>query len=116
MTVNGKDYFMAFEGSMVTVNGKVFQVHMHDEVATGTGQSAAVADGVEIQAQMPGVVQSLSVNVGDRVTSGQTVLVLEAMKMQVQIGAPAAGRVQSISVKPGDQVTTGQVLAHLEAT
>jgi len=117
VTVNGKDYFMAFEGSMVTVNGKVFQVHMHDEVTTGTGQSAsAVAEGVEIQAQMPGVVQSLSVKVGDRVTAGQTVLVLEAMKMQVQIGAPAAGRVQSFSVQPGNQVTTGQVLAHLEAT
>jgi pyruvate carboxylase subunit B len=115
VTVNGKDYFMAFEGSMVTVNGKVFQVHMHDEVATGTGQPAVVAEGVEIQAQMPGVVQSLSVKVGDRVTSGQTVLVLEAMKMQVQIGAPAAGRLQSFSVEPGNQVTTGQVLAHLEA-
>jgi pyruvate carboxylase subunit B len=116
VTVNGKDYFMAFEGSTVTVNGKVFQVHLHDEATAGTGPSAvaSVAEGVEVRAQMPGVVQSLAVNVGDRVAAGQTVLVLEAMKMQVQIGAPAAGRVQSFSVKQGDQVTTGQVLASLE--
>ena len=118
VTVNGKDYFMAFEGSMVTVNGKVFQVHLHDEVTTEAGSSAAatVSDGVEVRAQMPGVVHSLAVNVGDRVTAGQSILVLEAMKMQVQIGAPAAGRVRSFSIQPGDHVTTGQVLAYLEAT
>ncbi len=50
---------------------------------------------------------------GDSVEEGETVLVLEAMKMEMAIAAPAAGVVSEILVSKGDQVTSGQVLATL---
>ena len=49
--------------------------------------------------------------VGDRVGEGQSLLVLEAMKMEVQIAAPTAGVVREISVAQGEHVVNGQVLA-----
>jgi propionyl-CoA carboxylase alpha chain len=62
-------------------------------------------------APMPGTVVSVAVSSGDRVGQGQTVLVLEAMKMQHTVAAPTDGVVSEIDVKPGDQVAAGTVLA-----
>ncbi|MCA9248733.1 MAG: biotin/lipoyl-binding protein, partial [Planctomycetales bacterium] len=62
-------------------------------------------------AQMPGVVLRTVVNVGDSVAAGDSLLVLEAMKMEVQVSAPCSGTVSQINAAQGDHVTTGQVLA-----
>ena len=62
-------------------------------------------------APMPGVVASVGVEVGDRVERGQTLLWLEAMKMQHQIDAPAAGVVTELPAATGQQVDVGTVLA-----
>ena len=62
---------------------------------------------------MPGAVFEIKKNVGDSVEEGETVLVLEAMKMEMAIAAPSAGTVQEILVSKGDQVASGQVLATL---
>ncbi|WP_275106594.1 biotin/lipoyl-containing protein [Nocardioides daphniae] len=63
---------------------------------------------------MPGSVISVAVEEGQQVTAGQTVLVMEAMKMQHTITAPTDGVVANISVKPGSQVGAGDVLAVVE--
>ena len=60
---------------------------------------------------MPGTVLGVKVNVGDTVTAGQTMFVIEAMKMENEIVAPVDGKVASISVKTGDAVDTDQVMA-----
>jgi len=73
----------------------------------------AVASG-SLLAPMPGTVVSVGVEVGQRVESGQPVLVLEAMKMQHRVSAPYAGTVTEIDVKPGQQVAAGEVLAVVE--
>ena len=70
----------------------------------------AVASG-SLLAPMPGTVVRVSVAVGDPVEPGQTVLVLEAMKMQHTVTAPLAGTVTRMSVQPGTQVAAGEVLA-----
>jgi propionyl-CoA carboxylase alpha chain len=60
---------------------------------------------------MPGSVVRVAVTLGERVSAGQPVLWLEAMKMQHQINAPVDGLVSELPVAPGQQVDVGAVLA-----
>jgi propionyl-CoA carboxylase alpha chain len=61
-------------------------------------------------APMPGSVVSVAVKVGDTVRKGQTIVVLEAMKMEHPIGSPEDGTVDEVKVAAGDQVERGAVL------
>ena len=72
--------------------------------------AAAAGSGNPVKAPLPGTISSISVKVGDQVNVGDTVLVLEAMKMQNNIEAEYAGTVTSIVVNPGDSVMEGAVL------
>jgi acetyl-CoA/propionyl-CoA carboxylase biotin carboxyl carrier protein len=63
---------------------------------------------------MQGTIVKVLVNEGDAVEVGQTVVVLEAMKMENNIAAEKAGTVKSIKVKPGDTVGSGDVVAVIE--
>ncbi|MGW0445524.1 acetyl-CoA carboxylase biotin carboxyl carrier protein subunit, partial [Streptosporangium sandarakinum] len=65
-------------------------------------------------APMPGTVLRVEVKPAGLVAAGQTVLVLEAMKMEHRIAAPAAGTVSAVNVAPGDRVEAGAVLAVIE--
>ena len=66
--------------------------------------------GTPLKAPLPGVITSIEVAVGDAVKKGQTVVVLEAMKMQNNINAENDGTVTSITVIMGDSVMEGTVL------
>ena len=68
----------------------------------------------EILAPMPGLIIEILVNVGDDVHEYQTVMVLEAMKMENQIASTAGGKVTEIKVKVGDAVSADHVLMVLE--
>ena len=72
--------------------------------------AAAPGSGNPVKAPLPGTISSISVKVGDQGNVGDTVLVLEAMKMQNNIEAEYAGTVTSIVVNPGDSVMEGAVL------
>ena len=72
--------------------------------------AATPGSGNPVKAPLPGTISSISVKVGDQVNVGDTVLVLEAMKMQNNIEAEYAGTVTSIVVNPGDSVMEGAVL------
>ena len=63
---------------------------------------------------MPGKIVSINVNIGDTVTKGTVLLILEAMKMQNEIKAPRAGTVTAIHVNPGDLVSTGDPMIVIE--
>lgn len=63
-----------------------------------------VAGGFIVKAPLPGTIMSIPVKVGDNVTSGQTVCVLEAMKMENDIHTPKGGVVKEILAKVGDAV------------
>lgn len=65
-------------------------------------------------APMPGVVLDVRCVAGDDVVAGQTLVVLEAMKMEHHMKAPAAGRVAEVRTAVGDQVVTGAVLVVFE--
>ncbi len=64
-----------------------------------------------LAAPMPGTVTVVKVAVGDRVAAGQSLLVVEAMKMEHVISAPHAGTVTGLDVSPGTTVAMDQVLA-----
>ena len=73
--------------------------------------TAAVSGGTNVESPMPGVILDVKVNVGDTVTEGQALFVLEAMKMENDVNAPCAGTVASINVSKQASVETGTVLA-----
>ncbi|MDO8278622.1 MAG: acetyl/propionyl/methylcrotonyl-CoA carboxylase subunit alpha [Burkholderiaceae bacterium] len=73
----------------------------------------AHADSGRLSAPMPGKVVSFAVKAGDRVTRGQALAVMEAMKMEHTIAAPADGVVQELLYAPGDQVAEGAELLRL---
>ena len=75
--------------------------------------AAPSAGGQTVEAPMPGKILDIKVKVGDAVSYGQCVIVMEAMKMETEIVAPAAGTVASINVSTGDSVETGAVLVTL---
>jgi len=79
-----------------------------------SGHSGETHGRISIKAAMPGKVVRVLVAVGDEVTAGQGILVVEAMKMQNEMKSPRAGRVTSIEVKPNDSVNAGFVLATIE--
>ena len=78
------------------------------------GADAGSSDG-SILSPMPGKIVSVSVKAGDTVTKGQTLLVLEAMKMEHALTAPFDGVVADLTAVAGGQVSEGVVLAKLEA-
>jgi propionyl-CoA carboxylase alpha chain len=84
------------------------------EVPRFADPAAQVAAG-SLLAPMPGTVVRMAVALGDRVTGGQPLLWLEAMKMQHRIDAPADGVVTELGVATGDQVEVGRVLAVVSA-
>ncbi|MCP3954574.1 MAG: acetyl-CoA carboxylase biotin carboxyl carrier protein subunit, partial [Desulfobacterales bacterium] len=71
----------------------------------------AAAEGTPMTAPMPGMVVSYEKNVGDEVAEGDTVLVLEAMKMENALAAPCSGTIKAINYSSGDSVGKGDVLA-----
>lgn len=70
----------------------------------------------DLAAQMPGQITSIAVNTGDIVERGQTLLVLEAMKMEIRIRAPQSGQIKRLLVQVGQVVERGQMLIEFEAS
>jgi len=67
-----------------------------------------------LKAPIPGLISRYLVNVGDEVTAGQPVVILEAMKMENEIRAPMNGRVEAIHVDVGETVARGTLLVEIE--
>lgn len=76
--------------------------------------TTSTTGGTTITSPMPGSILDVKVNVGDKVTFGQTLAILEAMKMENDIPATADGEVAEIRVKKGDVVETDSVLIVLK--
>lgn len=80
-------------------------------VAAPKAAPVAAAAGEKVSAPMPGTILNVLVKVGDTVTEGQNLMVLEAMKMENEMLAPKAGKVVQIAVTKGQSVATGELLA-----
>ncbi|MYW42504.1 acetyl-CoA carboxylase biotin carboxylase subunit [Streptomyces sp. SID486] len=110
VTLDGVRHAFHRAGDWIGRDGDAWQVRDHDPVAASLTRSAhAGAD--SLTAPMPGTVTVVKVAVGDEVAAGQSLLVVEAMKMEHVISAPHAGTVAELDVTPGTTVAMDQVLA-----
>jgi len=116
VTVDGTDYQMSLTDGKVTVNGKIFKTDIRrDEHGTHSplAVAAAASGGTSVNAQIPGAVWKILKQPGDAVNAGETILILESMKMEIPVAAPAAGKVTHIEVKEAEHVVNGQELARI---
>lgn len=117
----------------ITVNGNVYDVTVEEGTSSGAPAQALVpkaapkaqapkaeapkasgtAGSVKVNAPMPGKIVAVKANPGDKVSRGQVILVLEAMKMENDIVAPQDGTVASINVAVGSSVESGETIATL---
>ncbi|WP_371647198.1 acetyl-CoA carboxylase biotin carboxylase subunit [Streptomyces mirabilis] len=110
VTLDGVRHTFHRAGDWLGREGDAWHVRDHDPVAASL--SGAGHAGVDsLTAPMPGTVTVVKVAVGDEVTAGQSLLVVEAMKMEHVISAPHAGTVSELDVTPGTTVAMDQVLA-----
>ena len=116
VTVNGVDYTVEVEGvAAKTKTPKLVQspvvpsTDAHPAVAK-TAKPQAAGAGTPVKSPLPGVVLNLAVKVGDHVSVGQRLLILEAMKMENNIDSDVEGIVKSVRVNQGDSVLEGDVL------
>ena len=80
------------------------------KAAPASAPVAAPAGGTQLKAPMPGTVIDFKATNGAAVKKGQTILILEAMKMENEIVAPCAGTVKAINVSKDDAINTGDLL------
>jgi biotin carboxyl carrier protein len=100
-------------GRLVEVAGATYLVEVEDHARHAIrtrGGAGAGAAGQTIKAPLPGKITHVAVAVGDRVERGQTVVVIEAMKMENEFKAAAAGTVAEVRVEAGQAVNPGDVL------
>lgn len=103
-TIGGAHWF--------SIDGQVFTVQ--EESSRSQGKKGKGSGGAEITAPMPGKVTKLLKAVGDSVTAGDVVLVMEAMKMEYSLKAEVTGTLRTLDCKVGDQVVLGKRLCQFE--
>jgi len=110
VSADGKEY-------TAKVNGKSFKVAVAEGAAAPAAASGAKSSGgaaADLAAPLPGTVIKVLASEGSEVAAGQTILVMEAMKMETEIKAEKAGRIAQILVAQGAVVAAGDVLAKIE--
>ena len=104
VTLNGKTYEVEVEV------GKVVLLDEYEACAPAPAAAVALSAGEPVNAPMPGNILRIDVKEGDKVKAGQTLLILEAMKMENEIAAPKDGTVVQIATSKGAVVETGTPL------
>ena len=116
--VNGTAYTVELENTtkpVTVVNSPRPAAAPRTETGAKVIASAPAAAGShQVKAPLPGVVLSIPVKVGDTVKASDTVVILEAMKMENAIHAGRDGKIASIAINTGDSVLEGNVLITLE--
>ncbi|MCD7890561.1 MAG: biotin/lipoyl-binding protein [Ruminococcus sp.] len=108
----------------VTLNGKTYEVEVEEGKAVlldeyeacapaPAAPAVSLASGEPVNSPMPGNILSVNVKEGDKVTAGQTLVVLEAMKMETEVPAPKDGTVVQVVTSKGAVVETGSPLVVL---
>lgn len=100
------------EAKWLSTGGCAYRLERPRERRRG-GPAAASGENT-LRAPMPAQVRAAQVNEGDEVAAGQTLLLLEAMKMEIKLTSPRAGKVARLLAKPGQTVERDQILVELE--
>ena len=134
-TISGNDYDVHLKDiednvAELDVNGTIYEVEIHGEVKTtktptlirkpvekmpGEGQikKKESTGKHKVTAPLPGTILKINVSLGDVVTEGQNVVIMEAMKMENQVQTTKGGEVTSIKVSNGDSVLQDDVLIEI---
>lgn len=126
--INGNDYEVAVEHiennvATVTVDGETYTVRMPEPekpaqrpvVAKPEAAPAPeTAKKYSVKAPLPGVIVEVTVKAGDEIKRGDTVVILDAMKMENNITSDRSGRIAQVCVAPGESVMEGTELVIFE--
>lgn len=119
--LQGKVYRCALEklptgATEVIVNGHRIAVSIQDpkRLSHNAGAAGQAGGRAVLTSPMPGKIVRVLCAAGDEVTEGQSLLVVEAMKMQNEVQAPKAGKVIELKVTEGQTVNAGEILAVVE--
>ena len=115
ITINGEKFEVKFDGNKAIVNGKEYTIgeEKSETPKTETKTATPVGAGGVITAPMPGTVTQVLVAEGQAVKEGDTLVVVEVMKMETPIKANVSGTVKRLFVKKGDNIKTGDKVAEV---
>ena len=114
VTVGGSSYGIKIENGKAIVDGVSYDYSIKDGISQTTStptQATSSGAATPVTAGLPGTVVKIVSPVGTQVSDGTTILIVEAMKMEVEIKSSVSGSVKEIKVKPGDSIVAGQELA-----
>lgn len=124
ITVNGKLYDVSVEEVGEILGGVQAPKTISTFVNTNNNKEKQISNkpqdsipidenAISIKAPMPGTILSFNVSVGDMVSEGQVLAILEAMKMENELVSPASGKVKSIHVEKGSSVVENQIILQI---
>lgn len=128
ITVNGKLYDVSVEEVGEILGGvqasKTISTFVNTDNANTNNNEKQISNkpqdsipidenAISIKAPMPGTILSFNVSVGDAVSEGQVLAILEAMKMENELVSPASGKVKSIHVEKGSSVVENQIILQI---
>lgn len=112
VSVKGMDHEL--KRYQIQIDGRIYHVQISDEVdqqiLTMNLKSKRSNQLKELRAPMPGLVRQVNVQAGDQVDAGDSLFILEAMKMENLLKSPVNGKVSDVFVKPGESVEKNQIL------
>ncbi len=114
--INGTNYKVEVEQEVTPIQKPKTPRLVRAKVPTKAGDENIVAGkrASLIKAPLPGTIISISCKQGDTVNAGDTLLVMEAMKMENNIQAESSGKIKSIMVAAGESVLQGDILIEME--
>ena len=112
VSVKGVDHEL--KRYQIQIDGRIYQVQISDavdqQILKMNLKSKKSNQVKELRAPMPGLVRQVNVQVGDQVDAGDSLFILEAMKMENILKSPVNGTVSDLFVKPGESVEKNQIL------
>lgn len=114
VTIGGSSYGIKIENGKAIVDGVSYDYTIKDGIVQSASTNTQVSSSgvaTPVTAGLPGTVIKIVSPIGTQVSDGTTILIVEAMKMEVEIKSSVSGSVKEIKVKPGDSIVAGQELA-----
>ncbi len=110
VTVNGQSYQVSSNNGAITVDGTSYNVSFGAADASAPAAAATTVGGEDVKAPVAGTLLKQCFANGTKVTKGQTIIIVESMKMELEVKSPADGTI-SYTVPAGTQISNGQVIA-----
>ena len=112
VSIDSKIYNVNIKGDNAVVDGKSYNISINDAESSESSSSVEnSSEGSDIVSPMNAKVISVNVNIGDSVSEGTVIFIVEAMKMEVEVKAASSRKITSIDAKAGDQVSSGDKMA-----